>query len=120
LLSKKEGKLNRDSIIAEPSSGNVGIGLTLVRVQKGCEFFISMPENMSEERKEIIRAFGRQIILAPTKDNMLGKIDKLIKLAKADSRVYFPQQFENPKNPHIKIVTQTLNLKIIVPFWDMN
>jgi cysteine synthase A len=58
-LSKKEDKLNRDSIIAEPSSGNAGIGLTLVRVQKGCKFIILMPENMSEEREEIIRAFGR-------------------------------------------------------------
>jgi len=91
-----------------------------VRVQKRYKFIMLIPENMSEERKEIIRAFGRQIILTPSKDNILGNIDKSMELAKAGSRIYIPQQFENPKNPDIKIVTQPLNLKIVAHFWDMN
>ncbi len=103
--AEKEGKLNNDSIIAEPSSGNTGIGLTLVGVQKGYKVIIVMPESMSEERKKIIKAFGGEIILTPTKNNIQGSIDKVMQLAKADSRIYIPQQFENPKNPEIHYLT---------------
>jgi cysteine synthase A len=103
--AEQEGKLHQDSIIAEPSSGNTGIGLTLVGVQKGYQVIIVMPENMSEERKKIIKAFGGEIILTPARDNIRGSIDKLMELAKTDSRIYIPQQFENPKNPEIHYLT---------------
>ena len=103
--AEKEGKLNKDSIIAEPTSGNTGIGMTLVGVQKGYQVIIVMPENMSEERKKIIRALGGEIVLTPAKNNIKGSIEKLMELAKADSRIYIPQQFENPKNPEIHYLT---------------
>ncbi len=103
--AEKEGKLNRDSIIAEPSSGNTGIGMTLIGVQKGYKVIIVMPENVSEERKKIIRALGGEIILTPTKYNIQGSIEKLTELAESDSRIYVPQQFENPKNPEIHYLT---------------
>jgi cysteine synthase A len=99
--AEKEGKLKPNSIIAEPSSGNTGIGMALVGVQKGYEVIIVMPENMSEERKKIIKAFGGKCILTAAKDQIQGSIDKLSELAKVDSRIFIPQQFENPKNPEI-------------------
>lgn len=103
--AEKEGKLNNDSIIAEPSSGNTGIGMTLVAVQKGYKVIIVMPENMSEERKKIIRAFGGECILTPAKKNIQGSIDKLNELVTSDKRIFVPQQFENPKNPEIHYMT---------------
>ena len=103
--AEKEGKLNQDSIIAEPSSGNTGIGLTIVGKQKGYKVIIAMPENMSEERKKIIRAFGGEILETPSKANLQGSIDKITELVKTDSRIYVPQQFENPHNPEIHYLT---------------
>jgi cysteine synthase A len=103
--AEREGKLSQDSIIVEPSSGNTGIGLALVGVQKGYRVIIVMPENMSEERKKIIRAFGGEIVLTPAKNNIKGSIDKVRKMAKNDSRIFVPQQFENMKNPEIHYMT---------------
>jgi cysteine synthase A len=103
--AEKEDKLKTNSIIAEPSSGNTGIAMTLIGVQKGYRVIIVMPENMSEERKKIIRAFGGEIILTPAKHNIQGSIEKVRELAEADNRIYVPQQFENPKNPEIHYLT---------------
>ncbi len=96
-----EGRLKKGSIIMEPSSGNTGIGITLVGVQKGYRVIIVMPENMSEERKKIIRAFGGELILTPAKAGIEGAVDKTIELAAKDPNIFIPQQFENPKNPEI-------------------
>ncbi|MFX0136959.1 MAG: cysteine synthase A [Candidatus Hodarchaeota archaeon] len=103
--AEKEGKLNKDSVIVEPSSGNTGIAITLIGVQKGYNVIIVMPENMSEERKKIIKAFGGEIILTPAKDNLQGSINKVKELVKANRNIYVPQQFENPKNPEIHYKT---------------
>ncbi|MBN1464114.1 cysteine synthase A [candidate division KSB1 bacterium] len=103
--AERDGMLTKDSIIAEPSSGNTGIGLALVGVQKGYRVIIVMPENMSEERKKIIRAFGGEIIHTPTKDNMQGSINKIKELQETDSSIFVPQQFENPRNPEIHYLT---------------
>ncbi len=99
--AEREGRLHRDSIIMEPSSGNTGIGLTLVGVQKGYRVIIVMPENMSEERKKIIRAFGGELILTPAEGGIEGAVKKVRELAAKDPNIYVPQQFENPKNPEI-------------------
>jgi len=99
--AERKGKLNKDSIIVEPSSGNTGIGLTLVGVQKGYKVIIVMPENMSEERKKIIKALGGEIILTSAKENVQGSINKAQELATTNKNIYIPQQFENPKNPEI-------------------
>lgn len=103
--AEKEGKLNKDSVIVEPSSGNTGIAITLIGVKKGYKVIIVMPENMSEERKKIIKAFGGEIILTPAKENLQGSINKVKELAKADRNIYVPQQFENPKNPEVHYKT---------------
>ncbi|MBN1559674.1 cysteine synthase A [candidate division KSB1 bacterium] len=103
--AESDGHLTKESIIAEPSSGNTGIGLALVGVQKGYRVIIVMPENMSEERKKIIRAFGGEIIYTPTRDNMQGSIQKIKELQEMDSSIFVPQQFENPRNPEIHYLT---------------
>ena len=103
--AEKEGKLTKDSIIMEPSSGNTGIGMAFVGVQKGYRVIIVMPEDMSEERKKIIKAFGGELILTPAKDSLEGCVEKVEELAKKDSRIYVPQQFENPRNPEIHYLT---------------
>lgn len=103
--AEKEGKLTKDSIIMEPSSGNTGIGMVFIGVQKGYRVIIVMPEDMSEERKKIIKAFGGELILTPAKDSLQGCVEKVKELAKKDPRIYVPQQFENPRNPEIHYLT---------------
>jgi cysteine synthase A len=103
--AEHEGRLNKGSIIMEPSSGNTGIGITLVGVQKGYRVIIVMPENMSEERKKIIRALGGELILTPAEVGIDGAVKKTMELAAKDPAVFVPQQFENPKNPEIHYLT---------------
>ena len=103
--AEKTGFLKKDSIILEPSSGNTGIGMAFVGVQKGYRVIIAMPENMSEERKKIIKAFGGELVLTPAEESIQGSIDRAYEMARNDSRIYIPQQFENPKNPEIHYLT---------------
>lgn len=99
--AEQDGKLRPGSIICEPTSGNTGIGITLVGVHKGYRVIIVMPENMSEERKKIIRALGGELVLTPADGNIQGAVDKAREIAAADPRVFVPQQFENPHNPEV-------------------
>jgi cysteine synthase A len=103
--AEHEGRLKKGVVIMEPSSGNTGIGITLVGVQKGYRVIIVMPENMSEERKKIIRAFGGELILTPAEAGIEGAVRKTMELAAKDNRIFVPQQFENPKNPEIHYLT---------------
>lgn len=103
--AEKDGTLKEGSIIVEPSSGNTGIGMVFVGVQKGYRVIIVMPENMSEERKKIIKAFGGELVLTPAEENIQGAVDKVNEMAAKDPRVYVPQQFENPRNPEIHYKT---------------
>ena len=103
--AEKEGKLTKDSIIVEPTSGNTGIGMVLIGAQKGYRVIIVMPEDMSEERKKIIKAFGGELILTPAEDSLQGSVRKVEEMAKEDPRIYVPQQFENPRNPEIHYLT---------------
>jgi cysteine synthase len=99
--AERDGKLKPDSIIVEPTSGNTGIGIALVGRLKGYTVRIVMPENMSEERKKLIRALGAELILTPAKDSIAGAVERVRQMAAADPRVFVPQQFENPDNPRI-------------------
>ncbi|MBU0611719.1 MAG: cysteine synthase A [Armatimonadetes bacterium] len=92
------GDLKPGDTIIEPTSGNTGIGIALVGVQKGYRVIICMPENMSEERKKIIRALGAELELTPAAGNIQGSVDRAAELA-AEPGFYMPQQFENPHNP---------------------
>lgn len=99
--AERDGKLKPGSIIVEPTSGNTGIGVALVGRLKGYEVRIVMPENMSEERKKLIRALGAELILTPAEESIDGAVRKVEEIAKNDDRVFVPQQFENPDNPRI-------------------
>ena len=98
--AEAEGKLKPGMTIIEPTSGNTGIGLALVGVRKGYEVIIVMPENMSEERKKVIQAFGAKLVLTEPKLSIGGAVDKSNEIASANSEKYYmPQQFVNPANP---------------------
>jgi len=100
--AEKEGKLNKDSIIVEPTSGNQGIGLALIGAVKGYRTIIIMPDSVSHERSMLVKHYGAEVILIHD-DGDIGKaIDecriKAEEIAASDSRVFIPQQFENPAN----------------------
>jgi len=99
--AERDGRLKKDSIIVEPTSGNTGIGVALVGRLKGYKVRIVMPEGMSEERKKIIKALGAELILTADKDSIKGAVDRVRQLAAEDPRIFVPQQFENPDNPRI-------------------
>ncbi|NLJ56901.1 MAG: cysteine synthase A [Firmicutes bacterium] len=103
--AEKRGKLKPGMTIMEPTSGNTGIGLALVGVQKGYRVIIVMPENMSEERKKIIVALGAELILTPAEKSIMGTVELVEKRAGADPSIFVPQQFENPDNPQIHYLT---------------
>ena len=95
--AERNGELKPGMKIVEPTSGNTGIGITLVGVAKGYEVYIIMPEGMSEERKNIIRAFGGNLILTPDSESIAGAVKKAEELVE-QFKGYMPQQFKNPNN----------------------
>ncbi len=99
--AEKAGKLKPDSIILEPTSGNTGIALAMVAAARGYKCTIIMPETMSKERRQLMRAYGADLILTPGPAGMPGAIAKALEMAAADPRYFIPQQFENPANPEI-------------------
>lgn len=99
-VAESEGKLKPGMTIIEPTSGNTGIGLALCGVQRGYKVIIVMPENMSEERKKVIRAFGAELVLTDPVLSIGGAVDKANEIAESDPEKYFmPQQFVNQANP---------------------
>ena len=96
--AEREGVLKPGMKIVEPTSGNTGIGITLVGVAKGYEVHIVMPEGMSEERKNIIKVLGGHLTLTPNSENVAGAVKKAIELAKKYD-AFMPQQFTNINNP---------------------
>lgn len=99
--AERDGKLHPNSIIVEPTSGNTGIGITLVGRLKGYRVCIVMPENMSAERKKLIKALGGELVLTPAEKGIAGAIEKVKEIQASDPNVFVPQQFENPDNPRV-------------------
>ncbi len=99
--AEKAGKINKDTIIVEPTSGNTGIALAFVCAARGYQCVLVMPETMSKERRMLLRAYGADLILTPGSEGMAGAIRKATELANSDPRYFMPQQFENPANPEI-------------------
>lgn len=97
--AEKRGELNKDSIILEPTSGNTGVALAYISAIKGYKAIFTMPSSMSEERVKLLKAFGAEIILTPANEGMSGAIRKTTELAKENSNIYIPQQFNNRDNP---------------------
>ncbi len=99
--AEKAGKIKKDTIIVEPTSGNTGIALAFVCAARGYKLVLTMPETMSKERRMLLKAYGAELILTPGPDGMGGAIRKAEELAASDSRYFVPQQFKNPANPEI-------------------
>jgi cysteine synthase A len=99
--AERDGKLNEDSIITEPTSGNTGIGLALVGRLMGYQVQIVMPEGMSEERKKLIKALGAELVLIPDEEGIAGAVRRVEQMAAEDPRIFVPQQFENLENPRV-------------------
>jgi cysteine synthase A len=112
--AERKGILKPDTIIVEPTSGNTGIGLSMVSAVKGYQLILVMPESMSIERRKIMSAYGAKFELTPRELGMKGAIAKANELAAENPKVWIPQQFENYAN--VEIHSKTTAMEIIADF----
>src|SRR5215213_4044750 len=103
--AEAEGKINKDTIIVEPTSGNTGIALAFTCASRGYRLMVTMPESMSLERRRLLKAFGAEIVLTPAAEGMPGAVRKAEEIVRNTPGAFMPQQFKNPANPEIHRTT---------------
>ena len=99
--AEQKGKIDKDTVIIEPTSGNTGIALAFVCAAKGYRLILTMPESMSVERRRLLKALGAEVVLTPAAEGMRGSINKAEALLREHKKSFMPMQFDNPANPEI-------------------
>jgi len=97
--AEAEGKLGPGGVVVEPTSGNTGIGLALVAVQRGYRCILTMPESMSLERRQLLESLGAELVLTPAEEQMAGALRRALQIAEETPSAFVPSQFDNPSNP---------------------
>jgi cysteine synthase A len=103
--AEKEGRLKPGGTIVEPTSGNTGIGLAMVGAARGYKVILTMPDDYSTERMNLLKAYGAKVVLTPRAEAMQGAINKAEQIVRENPGYFMPQQFKNPANPQIHRVT---------------
>src|SRR5437588_2608697 len=99
--AERAGKVDKDTVIVEPTSGNTGIALAFVCAAKGYKLILTMPESMSLERRRLLKALGAEVVLTAAAEGMRGSINKGEEILRQHKKSFMPQQFANPANPEI-------------------
>ena len=108
--AERDGKINADTIVIEPTSGNTGIALAYVCAARGYRLQVTMPDSMSIERRQLLSALGAEIILTPGGEGMPGAIRRATEIAESGGNYFMPQQFNNPANPEVHRQTTALEI----------
>ena len=103
--AERRGLINKDTVLVEPTSGNTGIGLSMVAASKGLRIILTMPETMSIERRNLLKAYGAELVLTEGSKGMKGAIARAEELAKEIPNAFIPSQFTNMANPNIHYLT---------------